>query len=154
MKMRRTKSNSTDFEVITLSEVKRRAVGHRDYDDDPDFVLATEVKSCPVGHGDPLHDLEWTAAVLRGMKRSLSRSRYRKMVEGTGYILHARTVDIWWGGYEYPVPLDEIDSPLKLIAVLAHIGQKTWPGMNPSRISSLIQVLNKRFGWDMWRGEG
>ena len=131
MKMKRTKSNSTEFEVITLSEVK----------------------SCPVGHGDPLEELEEGAARLRGMKRSLHRSRYRKMVEGTGYILRDRTVDLWWGGYEYPVPLDEIDTPLQLIQTLAHIGQKTWPGMTPARISALIQVLNKRFGWDMWRAE-
>ena len=117
-----------NHEVITLSEVKRTALGHRDL----------------------LVEMEKRGALLRSMKRS-APSRYRKTIEGIGYILRKGTVDIWWGGYEYPIDLGEVDTPLRLIQTLAHIGQKTWPGMTPARISALILALDKHFGWDMWR---
>ena len=118
-------------------------------DHNPEVITGSDVKRTAVGHGDLLVEMQKRAALLRSMRRSSPRS-YRKTIEGTGYILRKATVDICWGGYEYPIDLDEIDTPLKLIQTLAHIGQKTWPGMTPARISSLIQVLNKHFSWHMY----
>lgn len=128
MKRTKHKQPPADFEVVTLSEIK----------------------SSVAGYGNPLDDFEHNAALLRGMKHSLSQSRYKNMISGTGFTLHKNTLDLWWGGYEYSIDLDEIDSPQKLIRMLAHIGQKTWPGMTPARISTLIQKLDKHFAWKMW----
>ena len=61
-----------------------------------------------------------------------------------------RTVDLWWGGYEYSIAWARIDTPTKLLAWLSHLGStKTWPGITPRRMARLIAVLDRHFGWEV-----
>lgn len=45
----------------------------------------------------------------------------------------------------YPLYLDEIDTPLKLLWQIEHLSEKTW--MSNRRYKTLIQVATSHFGW-------
>lgn len=55
--------------------------------------------------------------------------------------------DIYWGGYEYFVPLDELRTPEDLLWKLHHLGKKTWKGMTPHKIGKLIGYVASKQGW-------
>lgn len=58
-------------------------------------------------------------------------------------------VTLWWGGYEYWWP-DEIKTPLHLLNLFAHVGQKKWRWMTAARIVRLIECVAHRKGWNVW----
>ena len=59
---------------------------------------------------------------------------------------------ITWGGYDYDLKEKRLDSPLKLLSWINHIGEKGWEGTTPERISALIEVVSRRNGWNLWGG--
>ncbi len=52
-----------------------------------------------------------------------------------------------WGGGAYDVDLSEISKPEDLLWLILHISAKAWPGMTPSRIGSLIQIVAEAKEW-------
>ena len=62
--------------------------------------------------------------------------------DGNGY------VDVRWGGYEYSIALDRIQTPEHLLAWIRHLGEKGWDEMTPWRISSFIRAICSKKGWD------
>lgn len=60
------------------------------------------------------------------------------------------TVDIWWGGYEYSIPLKDIPSPRKLCEWICHICQKGWPMTSHERVVDLIHVVFHAKDWNLY----
>lgn len=70
-----------------------------------------------------------------------------------GFVLDKKnqTIDIWWGGYEYWIDLDRIDTPVKLLEWIQHLSEKSnevWDkGMTVRRVAYLIRCLGQHFKW-------
>lgn len=71
-------------------------------------------------------------------------------LDATGVNIDAenRSVDIYWGGYEYCIAFDRIDTPEKLMPWLDHLGEKTWKRMTPARLLALSFKCYEHFGWN------
>ena len=76
--------------------------------------------------------------------RSQARRFYFSHVGGRDW------VTVLWGGYEYDIEMDRIPDPMALLQWVAHLGQKTWPGMTAQEISAFIERICERKGWTLW----
>jgi hypothetical protein len=66
-------------------------------------------------------------------------------------ILHEEAcLCLWWGGYEYSVPLISIAEPDKLLWLVHHVLSKDWDQTTQERVVSLIEALAGHFGWEMY----
>lgn len=54
---------------------------------------------------------------------------------------------IWWGGYEYFIEDERLQSPTHLLRWVDHLGRKTWRGMTPARIARFVNAVASRKGW-------
>lgn len=57
----------------------------------------------------------------------------------------AKCVTIHWGGYEYHIHYERIDTPQKAIGWLFHLSDKDW-GADFQKLVLLTELANK-FGW-------
>jgi hypothetical protein len=64
--------------------------------------------------------------------------------------LEGGTLDIWWGGYEYWIELERINTPERFLGLLNHIGRKTWAGATPDRVAELITLIARHFAWNIY----
>ena len=53
-----------------------------------------------------------------------------------------------WGGYDYWIAEDRLDTPEKLLGWVQHLSGKIW--MNPLRIRRLVEKVSSRFGWKIY----
>lgn len=114
-----------------------------------EIVTLSDVKSRAIGDESPMDTCERQLMLLRGIKISDPR-KYNKLARGTGFKISKNGLDLYWGGYEYGLSLEEVNTPLKLINCIAHVGTKNWPGMTPARIAALTIALDRHFKWGMW----
>lgn len=72
-----------------------------------------------------------------------------------GYTIdaEARTLDIYWGGYEYWIELHRINHPVQLLELIHHLSAKGWDGMTAQRVGRLIVDVFKFRDWDLY-GKG
>lgn len=61
-----------------------------------------------------------------------------------------KTIDVWWGGYEYSIKFARINTPEKCLSWIEHLGNKAWPEMTPQRISALVRAAAKINGWKIY----
>lgn len=78
---------------------------------------------------------------------------------GLGTSAHARTnpyvelnesagiCHVYWGAYDYQIPLDEIATPEAALGWVQQMGEKTWRLMTPERIALFISIIADRNGW-------
>lgn len=59
-------------------------------------------------------------------------------------------VHVYWGGDDYPVSLESIHSPLKLIGLVQHLTEKEWPLLSPRQIGMFIETICKAKSWDQY----
>jgi len=62
---------------------------------------------------------------------------------------HQDSLDIWWGGYEYWIQCDRLDTPEKFLTWIIHLTEKNWEGMTPRKIGLLTGDLDRRFHWNL-----
>lgn len=63
-------------------------------------------------------------------------------------------LDLWWGGYRYPVDLERIQTPLALLELIAHVGGKHWDGATSRRIAKFIKTVCHLKKWDLYDPHG
>lgn len=56
-------------------------------------------------------------------------------------------VTLRWGGYDYHIDLDRLDTPAKALDFICHLAHKTWADMTPNKIAWFIDGLRAHFGW-------
>lgn len=61
-----------------------------------------------------------------------------------------KTINLYWGNYQYWIDLEDIQRPEDLLWKLHHVGKKTWKHMTPGRISRLIEAVARYKGWPMY----
>jgi 5-methylcytosine-specific restriction endonuclease McrA len=59
------------------------------------------------------------------------------------------SLDLYWGGYEYSIELDRVNTPARLLASLSHILAKDWEYASSRRICLLIRALERHFDWSL-----
>lgn len=57
---------------------------------------------------------------------------------------------VYWGGYDYEVDLDRIETPLDVIRSLHHLSGKNWPLMTTSQLGALGRKLCEVKGWPLF----
>lgn len=57
---------------------------------------------------------------------------------------------LYWGGYEYPFEMKRLKTPLALLDLIRHVGEKEWPHTTGQRISDLIEAVAKRKKWNVY----
>jgi hypothetical protein len=70
----------------------------------------------------------------------------------SGFVIDAKakTLDIWWGGYEYWIDLHRVDSPEKFLGLVEHISGKGWPGLTCERLGVLTRAMSQRYDWNIY----
>ena len=58
---------------------------------------------------------------------------------------------LYWGGYEYPMPLDHLRKPGDLLWSLHHLGEKDWKHLTGGRVRELIEAVAHRKGWALYQ---
>lgn len=58
-------------------------------------------------------------------------------------------LDLYWGGYEYPIELSRIDTPTSFLFVLSHVLAKDWEHATGRRAGRLVRALAAYFKWDL-----
>jgi len=56
-------------------------------------------------------------------------------------------VDIYWGGYEYSIPLADLSTPEDVMWKIHHVSKKRWEHMTPKRVSLFIGLIAHINGW-------
>jgi hypothetical protein len=66
-----------------------------------------------------------------------------------GFVLDEahKSIDVWWGGYEYSIELPRIGKPEQCEEWLRQMCSKAWEGTTESRVDRFIFVLARRFRW-------
>ena len=59
------------------------------------------------------------------------------------------SVTVRWGGYDYELYAEQVDTPIKCLGFIAHMGLKTWEEMTAERLAELIERLAKFHGWNI-----
>jgi 5-methylcytosine-specific restriction endonuclease McrA len=59
-------------------------------------------------------------------------------------------IDVYWGGYEYSINLDEFKSPRHVCQWIAHLAEKEWENMTPERIRKFIEKIFSVKDWDLY----
>lgn len=77
----------------------------------------------------------------------------REPLPDKGFTMSGNCVVVRWGGYPYRIEFVELDTPLKVLTWLAHMGEKGWDGMTPWAVRSFIECLGSRNGWDVYEGK-
>jgi len=54
---------------------------------------------------------------------------------------------ITWGGYEYWINKERLDTPFKLLGWVRHLCEKRW--MDNEKIEFLIEIVAQKNGWDV-----
>ena len=80
---------------------------------------------------------EFSAREIERERRELKGIRSTK-----GYLI------LTWGGYEYDIEWDRIDSPGKLLGWIHHLCEKNW--MDTYRMFLLIEHVGRHCGFKPW----
>jgi len=116
------------------------------------------MKASCVGQDDPVGDLAGDLMHDKDFDRSLHSARDWQKTLGLedpehpkGYCFdsHQDSLDIWWGGYEYWIQCDRLDTPEKFLTWIIHLTEKNWEGMTPRKIGLLTGDLDRRFHWNL-----
>jgi hypothetical protein len=69
-----------------------------------------------------------------------------------GFVIDRRnkTIDIWWGGYEYWIDLARINTPERCLGWIEQMSGKVWRGMTPQRINAFVRAMAKINGWKIY----
>jgi hypothetical protein len=73
-----------------------------------------------------------------------------KHLEGFVIDRKHKTIDIWWGGYEYWIEVARINTPERCLSWIEHMTGKTWAGMTPQRINAFVRAVAKINGWSIY----
>ena len=57
---------------------------------------------------------------------------------------------IKWGGYEYDIEMNRIETPLDLLSWLHHFCEKSWSGMTFWQFRLLIESVAEKRGWKLY----
>jgi hypothetical protein len=61
-------------------------------------------------------------------------------------------VIITWGGYDYTIPCELLETPERVLGWIVHLGEKEgWEGMTPWRLGRFVEKVAQHRGWDIWR---
>ncbi len=63
---------------------------------------------------------------------------------------HNGGFDIYWGRYSYWVSDDQFKTPMALLGVLHHLGQKGWPDATTGRMAQFIDSVFQINGWSLY----
>jgi len=80
--------------------------------------------------------------------KSFRLGELTKTPEDRGFDMCDDGINIKWGGYEYFIDYDRIDSPEKLVGWIEQLAAKTWRDTSPKRIVYLIRAVRSHFGWE------
>lgn len=58
--------------------------------------------------------------------------------------------DIWWGGYEYFLQDAQVATPMLLLSLVHHMGEKEWEGATSYRIAQFIDAVSRENGWALY----
>lgn len=59
-------------------------------------------------------------------------------------------VDVWWGGYEYSIKLDDIKSPRHVCEWLVHLSEKSSWNATHEQIGEFVKDVFFAKGWDVY----